>query len=144
MFGAIAKGVIEGSLGNILDKLVPDREGRKKFDREFKELLEEGFQAEEAAQAADRQAQLEINKIEAAHKSMFVAGWRPAIGWICAIGIFWSFLGQPIADTILDIAGSDILLPQIPEDRLWELVSAMLGLSGLRTFEKFKKVARNR
>ncbi len=144
MFGAIAKGVIEGSLGNILDKLVPDREGRKKFDREFKELLEKGFQAEEAAQAADRQAQLEINKIEAAHKSMFVAGWRPAIGWTCAMGIFWSFLGQPFADTILDVAGSEILLPQIPEDRLWELVSAMLGLSGLRTFEKFKKVARNR
>ncbi len=144
MFGAIAKGVIEGSLGGMLERLVPDREGRKKFDREFKALLEEGIQAEQAAEAQNQAAQLEINKIEAAHKSMFVAGWRPAIGWICAIGIFWSFLGQPFADTILDIAGSDILLPQIAEDRLWELVSAMLGLSGLRTFEKVKEVARNK
>ena len=144
MLGGIARGAIQAILGPAIDRLLPDREGRKKAERELESVWAAAEIAADEAIADDRKAQLEINLAEAAHKSLFVAGWRPAMGWICVLGLFWSFLGQPFADTILDIAGSDILLPAIPEDRIWELVVAMLGMGTLRSVEKIKSVARNR
>lgn len=88
-------------------------------------------------------AQAETNKVEAAHRSLWVAGWRPAIGWVAALGVFWAFIGQPICQWIATMYGMPlILLPQFPMDQVLELVLAMLGLSGLRTFEKMKGVTK--
>ena len=100
----------------------------------------QGLQAEKAASSTERRLNLEINKAEAQHRSLFICGWRPMIGWVCAFGTAWSFLLHPIADMILDLSGSDILLPRIPEAYIRELTLGMLGFAGLRTFEKFKKV----
>jgi len=72
--------------------------------------------------------QAEINKIEAQHRSLFVAGWRPAIGWVCAIGIAFPFILNPL----IELAGG--IGPKIPMDQLMELVVALLGLDTLRTF----------
>jgi hypothetical protein len=91
--------------------------------------------------AADN-AQIEVNKIEAAHTSVFVAGWRPAIGWCCAAGVSWVFFIGPVASWIVAVSGSTIQPPQIETGYLFEMVFAMLGMSGLRTFEKLKAVAR--
>ena len=96
-----------------------------------------------AANAALR-AQLEINKTEAAHRAIFVAGWRPFIGWICGLGIFWAFIGQPLAAWLATLVGAEVMPPSLASDRLFELVLAMIGISGLRTFEKLKGVARER
>ncbi|NQZ91688.1 MAG: hypothetical protein HRT97_05020 [Moritella sp.] len=74
--------------------------------------------------------QAEINKIEAQHRSLFVAGWRPAIGWVCAIGLAFPFILNPL----IEWAGGTG--PKIPMDQLMELVVALLGLGTLRTFEK--------
>ena len=74
--------------------------------------------------------QAEINKIEAQHRSLFVAGWRPAIGWVCAIGLAFPFIINPL----IEWAGGTG--PKIPMDQLMELVVALLGLGTLRTFEK--------
>lgn len=74
--------------------------------------------------------QTEINKIEAQHRSLFVAGWRPAIGWVCAIGLAFPFIVNPL----IEWAGGTGL--KIPMDQLMELVVALLGLGTLRTFEK--------
>ncbi len=74
--------------------------------------------------------QAEINKIEAQHRSIFVAGWRPAIGWVCAIGLAFPFVINPLVEWA-GFAG-----PSIDMDRLMELVIALLGLGTLRTFEK--------
>lgn len=87
-------------------------------------------------------AQLEVNKQEAAHKSIFVAGWRPWIGWVCGMSLFWTFFAHPIASWAITLAGLDVAPPDIPIDRLFELVLAMLGMGTLRTFEKLKGVAR--
>lgn len=81
-----------------------------------------------------RTNQHEINKIEAGHRSLFVAGWRPAIGWICVLGLANAFFIAP-ALTLFNLP----LLP-IPTDIVMELVIALLGLSGLRTYEKTKGV----
>lgn len=141
-FGAIAKGIVEGSLGGILERLVPDREGRKKVEREINLLTATAIAAEQNAQAQDRQAQLQINKVEAAHRNLLVAGWRPAVGWICALGVGWTFLGAPFAAFILEFRESELVAPSIPEENVMELLIALLGMGALRTTEKLAGKAR--
>ncbi|MBF0375073.1 MAG: hypothetical protein HQL39_16855 [Alphaproteobacteria bacterium] len=87
-------------------------------------------------------AQLDVNKAEAQTGSLFIAGWRPAIGWVCAAGVGWSFVGQPVATWALAVAGVGASIPVIPTEHLFEMVLAMLGMGGLRTFEKLQGVAR--
>lgn len=79
-------------------------------------------------------AQVELNKIEAGHRSLFVAGWRPAIGWVCALGLAYAFLIEPVLITFVD----DAMLPSAPVAVMMELVVAMLGLGALRTYEKIR------
>ena len=80
---------------------------------------------------------VELNKIEAAHRSIFVAGWRPFIGWTCGAALAWHFLGHPLAEWANAVFGTPPAVPPLLDDsNLMELVLAMLGLSGLRTFEK--------
>lgn len=78
--------------------------------------------------------QVEINKQEAAHPSVFVAGWRPAVGWVGVLGLFWTFLLSPFLDIFVD------QMPVIDTDNLMTLVLGMLGLGGMRSFEKIKGV----
>ena len=120
----------------IIDKTLPDKAQAElaKQRVEF-ELL--------SAMNEVNKAQAETNKVEAAHRSIWVAGWRPAIGWVAALGVFWAFVGQPIAQWIATMFGIPLmLLPEFPMDQVMELVLAMLGLSGLRTFEKMKGISK--
>ena len=89
-------------------------------------------------------AQTEINAAEAQHKSIFVAGWRPFIGWVCGVGIAGSRAVQPVAQWAMIAWGDGTELPTIDTSYLMELVTAMLGMSGLRTFEKMRGVARRK
>jgi hypothetical protein len=82
--------------------------------------------------------QAEINKVEASHRSLLVAGWRPFIGWVCGIGLLWAFLAQPIFQWVVLLSGSDMVAPTLATENMMELVLAMLGLGGLRTVEKIK------
>ena len=78
--------------------------------------------------------QSEINKMEAQHRSVFVAGWRPFIGWICGIALAYNFI---IRDVIAWVS-PDVMPPAIQIDQLITILLGMLGLGGLRTFEKIK------
>jgi hypothetical protein len=78
--------------------------------------------------------QSEINKMEAQHRSIFVAGWRPFIGWICGIALAYNFI---IRDLIAWVS-PDVMPPAIQMDQLITILLGMLGLGGLRTFEKIK------
>jgi hypothetical protein len=121
--------------GRLLDKLIPDKTAREKAQAE---LLR-------AAQDQDFQkamGQLEINKVEAQHSSIFVAGWRPAIGWVCVIGLAYNFLFYPILTWLVAVTGSEINPPPLLSENLMELVLGMLGLGALRSFEKWKGVNR--
>lgn len=82
--------------------------------------------------------QAEINKIEASHRTIFVAGWRPAIGWICALGLFWGWIVGPI----LVFAFPGRALPEINTAEALTLVTSLLGLGVLRTYEKKAKTTR--
>lgn len=96
----------------------------------------------EKIQARLKEKQLDINKAEASHRSLFVAGWRPCLGWISALSIGYVYLFQPFIVMILKIVGSDVVLPNLDLSQLMPLVLGMLGLGGLRTFEKTKGVTK--
>ncbi len=86
--------------------------------------------------------QQEINKAEASHRSVFVAGWRPFIGWVCGFALFFEFILRPIMQYFLLIYYPDnTAIPSI-SDVLLELVFAMLGIGSLRSFEKYKGVTK--
>ena len=123
------------ALGTLVDRLIPDKAAAEKAKAEMEMQLVNA--ANEAAMA-----QVEVNKIEAGHSSVFVAGWRPSIGWVCAAGLAWAFVVAPVASWALLVLGIKAELPAIQFDHLFELVLAMLGIGGLRTFEKMRGVAR--
>lgn len=110
------------AVGNVLDKLFTSDE-----EREILEL------AKQRLAQQPQIAQIELNKIEASHRSLFVAGWRPAIGWVCAIGLAFMFVLNPLLQWKTGKDG-----PMLPEDIILELVLALLGLGALRTYEKIK------
>jgi hypothetical protein len=123
------------ALGTLIDRLIPDKAEAEKARNQLEAQLVTA--ANEAAMA-----QVEVNKIEASHPSVFVAGWRPSIGWVCAAGLAWAFVLAPITSWALVVLGIRAELPAIHTDYLLELVLAMLGIGGLRTFEKLRGVAR--
>jgi hypothetical protein len=123
------------ALGTLIDRLIPDKAEAERARLDMEAALVNA--ANEAALA-----QVEVNKIEAGHSSVFVAGWRPSIGWVCAAGLAWAFVLAPVASWALMVSGVKAELPDIQTDYLLELVIAMLGMGGLRTFEKMRGVAR--
>jgi hypothetical protein len=122
-------------IGPVLDKIIPDKAGAEKAKQEIEKALIDNASKLNLAQA-------EINKVEAQHRSIFVAGWRPMIGWSCAIGIFWLFVGHPLVVYVDGLDGVTSPIPTIDHDILLELTFAMLGMAGLRTFEKMKGIAK--
>lgn len=86
--------------------------------------------------------QAEINKIEAGHASIFISGWRPAIGWVCAFGFAFQFALVPLANWLGAIIGVDIPLPVMDTNGLYSMTMGMLGMGALRSFEKWKGVTK--
>ena len=84
--------------------------------------------------------QIEVNKAEAQNANWFVAGWRPAIGWTSALAIFYAYIGAPTLEAIMNLTNKAVVIPTPNFEVLFNLVIAMLGLAGMRTFEKTKKV----
>ena len=103
----------------VLDKFIPDPEAKAKFESELRDSLQEW----------DKQ-QNDVNAVEAQNTNIFVSGWRPAIGWVGAVGLSYQYLLRPIAYG----AGWHDL--PVLDSSLMELVTAMLGMAGLRTYEK--------
>jgi hypothetical protein len=128
--------LLVGPVTGLLDKFIPDADERNRLAHEIATLSER--HAQELAKG-----QLEINKTEAAHKSMFVAGWRPFVGWTCSIALCWHFVVSPVV--IFGAAYAGVALPELPVfdmSSLMTVLLGMLGLGGLRTYEKTKGVAR--
>lgn len=118
----------------LINKLFPDP--AQAADAKLK-LLE----LQQSGELAVMTAQTDINKEEAKNASLFVSGWRPAIGWVCALALFYQYLLKPLAMGILPSFG--FVVPALPglDDNLWQLMMGMLGMGGLRTFEKINGVA---
>ena len=125
-----------GPVTSIIDKIIPDKDQAAKLAQEIATMSE---------RMANEQmlAQLEVNKAEAASGSLFKGGWRPAIGWICGLALFWSFILQPFLVFFLLVFGVDLPpLPEIGTADLMPILLGMLGLGGLRSYEKIQKVTK--
>jgi hypothetical protein len=117
-------------IGNIINK-VADNVDRFTLDKQEKaELI-----------AEINKAQMEVNKVEAGHTSIFVAGWRPFTGWICATALGYHFILQPLLTFIMYTFGNEIVLPTFDMGTLTTVLLGMLGLGGMRSFEKVKRSA---
>ncbi len=121
-----------GPVTGLLDKFIPDADQKAKLAHEIATMSEK--HAQEALLA-----QLEINKAEAASGSIFKGGWRPAVGWTCAIAFLYHFILKDLIIFGCAIAG--VVLPDLPEfdmGTLLTVLGGMLGIGGLRTYEKQK------
>lgn len=87
------------------------------------------------------QGQLEINKTEAANPSLFVSGWRPAIGWVCGAACAWNWVGLPVMKAVLLAVGYQLALAPADIGEMMPVLLGMLGLGGLRTIEKLNGAA---
>lgn len=120
-------------IGSLIDKAIPDADAANKAKAELAMMQAKG-------ELDLMLGQIEINKVEAQHSSVFVSGWRPAVGWICAAALGYEFIAMPLfAWASLNFGWQSP--PHLVMDGLMELVLAMLGVAGLRTFEKYKGVA---
>lgn len=119
----------------LIDRLWPDPAQRDAAKLELLKLQQSG-------ELAAMTAQTGINQAEAGSASMFVAGWRPAVGWCCAAALAYQYLFTPLAVWAGFISGHPIPKPPALDDTLWQLMFGMLGIGGLRTYEKVKGVTK--
>ena len=122
---AIAAGL------KILDKFVPDPQARQNAENELRSSL----------QLWDK-GQTDVNAVEAANANIFVSGWRPFIGWVCGAALAYQYVAAPLLIWVATSLHIPLATPPKLDDTLWQLVFAMLGLGGMRTFEKIKGVSR--
>ena len=120
----------------ILNKVIPDKDLKNKLAHEISSMAETHLHAE-------MKMQMEVNKQEAAHKSIFVAGWRPFIGWVCGLGMAINFLVIPIANPFLVGAGQEAIIP-LELEVMMPVLMGMLGLGAMRSYEKKTGVAREK
>ena len=130
--------------GKILDKIFPDPEERDKAKIKLLELQQTGELARLTADTELAKAQMEINKQEATHKSIFIAGWRPAVGWCCAGAFAYHFILQPLLVFIMVNAGRAVELPEFDMDALYTVLMGMLGFGAMRSVEKVKGAGNDR
>jgi len=129
-------GKLVDPVSNILDKVVEDKDQKAKLAHEIATMAER--HAQELAKG-----QIDINKEEAKSRNIFIAGWRPFVGWTCGLALFWHFLGLPV--TLFITGWFNLQHPPLPEFDMQSLMTVllgMLGLGGMRTFEKFKGITK--
>ena len=128
-------GIVEsvvGVAGKVLDKFVEDKDLKTKLNAELKSQII-------SLDLAQAQANIE----QAKSSSVFIAGARPAIMWICAFGLGWQFIFQPITVWMFAVMDSVLVLPIFETEGLMPLTLSLLGLGGMRSFEKYKGIQRN-
>lgn len=133
-------GAIEAGstlLSNILKRVLPEKvseETALKLNQELSLALLKG-------ELDPMLAQLKVNEEEAKSDKLFVAGWRPFIGWTCGVALAWQFIGLPLALFVVALTGANIgSLPQFDYAQLSPILLGMLGLGAMRSYEKVKGV----
>jgi len=142
MLSALLKPIL-GTVLEPLTKLIPDVNARKQAEEQITTKILSSIDSINAGIQ-------ETNKAEAQHSSMFVAGWRPFIGWVCGLGLLYEVMirhWMNWAITVGCVSMGNVLLPEyllpaIDTTVVYNLLLGMLGLGAMRTYEKFKGVAR--
>lgn len=125
----------------VIDKIWPDPATRDKAKLELLKAQQEGAFREFDQLIAASKMQAETNTAEAANPNVFVSGWRPAIGWVCAASLFCQFIGAPLLAWVS--ISANLPAPPAPPDwaQLTPILMGMLGLGWMRTYEKKAGVA---
>ncbi len=118
----VIAGIIDKVAGHV-DKFTLDKEEKAQLIQEI------------------NKAQIEVNKIESGSSSLFKSGWRPFVGWTCGIALCYHFVLQPFLTFLLFSLGKPMELPVFDMGTLTTVLLGMLGLGGMRSFEKVKKSA---
>jgi len=126
-----------GPITGLLDKFIEDKDQKSALAHEIATMSQK--YAQEIAKG-----QMAINQVEAAHKSLFISGWRPALGWVAVLGMFGNYITIPFTNFAMALLEIDITIPLIPLETMMPIVMGMLGLGGLRTYEKHKGVHRDK
>jgi hypothetical protein len=121
--------------GKVIDRLWPDPAQAAAAKLEL-------FKLQQSGELSQMTGQLEINKVEAAHPSVFVSGWRPAVGWVCVAACAWNWVGMPVAKLGIALAGMSIQLEAASLTEMLPVLLGLLGLGGLRTIERLNGVER--
>lgn len=121
---AIAAGL------QVLNKFVPDPAARQAAESELRTSL----------QLWDK-GQTDVNAVEAANPSVFVSGWRPFIGWVCGLALAYQYVAAPLLMWAASTLHIPLATPPKLDETLWQLVFALLGLGGMRTYEKIRGVS---
>jgi hypothetical protein len=125
-----------GPISGLLDKFVEDADTKAKLAHDIATMSER--HAHDLAVA-----QIQVNAAEAASGSLFKGGWRPFIGWTCGLAFFYHFVGQPVAVFVMTVTGTDVpALPDFDMSTLLTVLGGMLGIGGLRTYEKQKGITK--
>ena len=126
-----------GPVAGLLDKFIEDKDQKNALAHQIATMSER--HAQELAKG-----QLEVNKVEAASNSLFVSGWRPAVGWVCVLGMAGDFIVIPVANFTLALFDSTVTIPLIDTATMMPVLMGMLGLGAMRSAEKIKKVSRDK
>ena len=124
-----------GPATKLISKFIKDKDQTEKLAFELSAMAEK-----HAAELA--KGQIDINKEQAKHPSIFVSGARPAIMWVCCLGLLWQFFIQPIVTYIAVMFNPDFVPLNLEMEGLVTLVMSLLGLGAMRSFEKSKGIAR--
>lgn len=125
-------------IGNVLDKILPDPQAAADAKIKVMQMAQTGELAALDAETKLALGQIEVNKAEAG-TDLFRGGWRPAVGWCCALGLGYTFLLRPLLPWAVQVLGFNVPpLPAIDIESLMVLLFGMLGLGGFRTFERVK------
>lgn len=125
-------------VGKVLDNVIPDPTAAAEAKFKVLDLAQKGELAVLDADLKLALGQIEVNKVEAG-TDLFRGGWRPAVGWVCVAGLGYQLVVRPLLPWLISLWGVQVdPLPPIDTDTLMVLLTGMLGLGGLRTFEKVK------
>lgn len=129
-------GDIIDAVKDLAGEVIVDKDKRNELNVRLKELEDRTNERLHD----ELMGQIEINKVEAAHHSIFVAGWRPFIGWTGGIGLGWTFVASPVVEFFSRIFGYTGKMPEVDTGQLMTLILAMLGVGAMRTYEKIRNV----
>jgi len=130
-------GDIIREVGGVVREIVPDADRRMEIELQFAELADRAEERENAL----LQGQIDVNKEEARSGNLFVAGWRPFIGWTSGAALGWTWIVAPFLKWAFELFSIHTELPALDPESIFPIVLAMLGISASRTYEKTKGVA---
>ena len=136
LLGGLLQDLIK-PVTDIISEVVVDKDKRREIELELAKLADEA----DARLHEELMAQTEVNKVEASHASVFVAGWRPFIGWVSGAGLAYSFILAPFVEAVSRAFGYTGDLPTPSANELMTLITAMLGVGAMRSYDKAQGTA---